>query len=286
MKAKIRIALIVLLAFMCSPLTHAAMKYGEAVIKRGNVVIVRQGRMYLYTEKNNPVTIFENDTIRTLKHSALVLSNPDQNRVILGANAIMQIKKWKQKENEGSIRMLFGKFRARTAQLKKKQSLNIRTATATMGIKGSLGQGATNGDFTSISNLGGNMTLTGNTGGESDVPLGQIGFNVDGPGAGFGMEPNPVYEPSLSEDQQETTGTEQLDTENSKSVEIPPFIQAVLQKYVVDVAQIEDDSIIEDLEDGQAEPETLDVLAGIINDAQDAFQQNSPKVNVIIDIED
>ncbi len=284
MKTKIRVLLAVLLMSVLSVSAQAAIKYGEAVIKKGNVVIVRKGRMYLYTKKHNPVVVYENDTIRTLKNSALTLSNLDQNRVILGANAIMQVKGWKKHKKQGKIRMLFGKFRARTAQIKKNRSLNIRTATATMGIKGSLTDGNTDGDFSSMSNRGGSMTITDNQGNESDVPLGQMGFFVDGPGGG--MEPDPDFDPAKTEDEQEGSGLGSLDTPDSKSVEIPPFIQRVIETYVVEVAGITDEDILSDIADGRATPETIDILNDIITDAQNTFQDTNPKVNVNIKIED
>jgi FecR protein len=285
MKAKIRVLLVILLTLLCSSYSQAAIKYGEAVIKKGNVVIVRKGRMKLYTQKNNPVAIFENDTIRTLRNSALTLSNQDKNRVTLGANAIMQVKSWNKNKIKGKIRMLFGKFRARTAKLKKKRSLNIRTATATMGIKGSLGDGATNDDFTMLSNRGGNMDITNNGGEISGVPFGQATFNVDGPGGG--TQPITGFDPGQSEDEQEGSNLGDLDTEDPKSIEIPPFIQRVITKYVVEVAGIDEgEEIVTDLADGRATPETIDILNDIITDAQTTFQEAAPKVNVNIEIED
>jgi hypothetical protein len=208
--------------------TQAATKFGEADIKKGNVVVVRSGRLLLYTQANNPVTIFENDTIRTMENSAMTLLNPDQNRITLGANAIMQVKRWKKKSDTGTVRMLFGKFRARTTALRKKKSLNIRTATATIGIKGSLAEGVTNSNFTSVANLGGNIDMGG-----TDIPTGTQAFKVDdGLPDLSGQSDNPNYNPGQSEDSQETGNTGQLDTADSKTIKVSPAIDKIIKAGV------------------------------------------------------
>ncbi|MBU2512855.1 FecR domain-containing protein [bacterium] len=277
--------LIVSLFILCIvPFTEAAIKYGEVAIKSGNVVIVRDHRMLLFTQKNNPVIVYENDTIRTLKGSALMLTNPDEHRVYLGSNAIMQLKKWQKKKESGAIRMLFGKFRAKTATVRKQKSLNLRTATATIGIKGSVGDGNTSPDMTSLGNRSGDMTVTTNDGEEYDVSEGQLGFLVDELRQGVDFEGIPDFDPSLSEDQQETTGTDALNTENSKTAEIPESIREAIR---LRVKNIEAAGGIDSIISGErAVPETREELVDYIQEAIDAAAGTGTKMNINVVVED
>lgn len=276
-----------LFIFVCmltiSPFAGAAIKYGEAVIKNGNVVVVRSGRFFLYTPANNPVTIYENDTIRTMKGSALTLFNPDQNRVTLGANAIMQIKKWRKKSNQGAIRMLFGKFRARTASVRKR-SLNIRTATATIGIKGSLAEGNTSSNHSMISNRGGSMFMENDRGEILDIEPGQYMFNVDDQNQEFQVEQDLGFDPNKSEDDQESTGLEQLDTTESKTPEVPPVVQIKVEQNIVEVTQTEVDTTPTTEPEGSPD-EILDEILDKVDEAADDASGINPTIKVNIEVE-
>lgn len=282
MKTQKKLVIFVALTMLFSPVVMGAAKYGRATIQKGNVVIVREGRMYLYTKTNNPVTLYENDTIRTLKNTSLTLFNPDQHKVLLGSNAIMQVRKWKKKKEQGLLRMLFGKFRARTASVRKKSPLYLRTTTATIGIKGSLGEGATNSDFAMLKNKAGQMFMTNNAGKTIDVPVGQFGYNIDDLDQDFSLEEDEDYEPGQSEDDMETTDTDQLDTDDPKEVDVPPVIEDAIEDNIVEVADAgdvteeEDDSNFSDL------PDPTDVLDEVQEDAANAGET----INATITIED
>jgi hypothetical protein len=286
MKVQSKMLFLVVLMIMTSTLTWGAIKYGEATIDKGNMVIVRDGRMYLYTTANNPVVLYENDTVRTLKDTAITFNNPDQHRIILGANAIMQLKKWRQQEEQGSIRLLFGKFRARTAAVRKQSSLNMRTATATIGIKGSLGEGATNSNFTSLSNLGGQMSMTTNQGEEFGIPTGQMGFNVDGGNQNVGLQENPNYDPNQSEDEAETSDTDQLNTEDAKEIDLPPAIEDAIEENIVEVAEADEEPTFEPVSDDQRQTDILESIDSSIQGAQSTASEASPSIDAIIKIED
>lgn len=288
MNVHLKMLFLVVLMIMISPLTWAAIKYGEATIEKGNLVIVREGRMYLYTTANNPVVLYENDTIRTLKDTAVTFQNIDQNRVILGANAIMQLKKWRQQDDQGSIRMLYGKFRARTAAARKQSSLTMRTATATIGIKGSLGEGSTDSDHTSLSNLGGEMSMKNNQGEEFGIPTGQMGFNVDGRNQNVGVQENPNYDPNKSEDEAETSDTEQLHTEDPKAIDLPPAIEEAIEENVVEVAEVDEQPTVEPAgEDlGQGLSDLQDTIDSTIQDSQTTASEANPSIDAIINFED
>jgi hypothetical protein len=282
MKTQNILAILLVLTVLCSPFAVGAVKYGRANIEKGNVVIVREGRMYLYTKTNSPVTLYENDTIRTLKNTSLTLFNPDQHKVRLGANAVMQLRKWKKKRQQGTLRMLFGKFRARTAAVRKKSSLYLRTTTATIGIKGSLGDGATSADFTMLKNKSGAMSMINNAGQGLDIPVGQFGYNVDGLDKNISLEVDEDYEPGKSEDEMETSDTEQLDTEDTKEVDVPPVVEEAIQDNVVEVADAsevpdeEDDTDLSDL------PEPGDIL----DDVQEEAANAGVTIDATITIED
>ncbi len=274
--------ILVTLTILVSPVVMGSVKYGRATIQKGNVVIVREGRMYLYTKTNNPVTLYENDTIRTLKNTSLTLYNPDQHKVILGSNAIMQVRKWSKKKQQGFLRVLFGKFRARTASVRKQSNLYLNTTTATIGIKGSLGEGATNSDFAMLKNKSGQMFMTNNAGQSLDVPVGQFGYNIDDFDQGFSLEEDEDYEPGRSEDEMETTDSDQLDTDDPKEVDVPPVIEDAIEDNIVEVAALgdapdeEDDSNFSDI------PDPTEVLDEVQEDAANT----GDTINATITIED
>lgn len=269
----------ILSVFLISTFAEAAIKYGEAVISKGNMVVVRDGRSLLFTPSDNPVAVYENDVLRTMNDSAVTLHNPDKNRVLLGANGIMQVRKWEQKENKGFLRMLFGKFRARTSEVRKR-SMNLRTATATIGIKGSLVEGATGPDFTQAANLSGEISMINNQGVEIDIPEGQIGFNVDGADQQIDMTPNENYDPDKSEDEQETANTEELDTEDNKEVAPDPVVEQAIEQNVEEVEDVE-------VEEPEVEPEAPDVegIPELIEEAVEDSGTSNPKARVTIEIE-
>ena len=280
-----KMLLTALIVLLISPFANAAVKYGEMTIRKGNVIVVRNHRMRLYTQKNNPVVLYENDTVRTLKGSALSLTNPDQNRVYLGANSIMQLKKWKQKKSSGTIRMLFGKFRARTTKFRKNRSLNIRTATATMGIKGSLLDGNTGPDFTSGQNLGGDISIINNAGEEYDISEGQMGFLVDSLDQTVNFELLPGFVPGQTEDQREGANLGALDNDASKKAEVPESIRQAIKEKIVETAAKEGKTLSkEELE--RATPDTREELTEYIQNAIDNAAGTGVKVNVNVSVED
>lgn len=218
------------------PTLSAAPRYGEVLIQKGNAIVVRQGRILRFSASKNRVPIQQRDVIRTLKNSSAILFTENKNRITLGANAIIQVKKWTNKSKSGKLRMLFGKFRARATKLFNRQPMQIRTATAIIGVKGSLAEGVTNSNFTSVANLGGDIDMGG-----IDIPLGQQGFKIDnGQNQGLdGTSQNPNFNPNTSEEEQETGDTEELDTTDTKEVETSPEIENAIVNEVEEVEETE-----------------------------------------------
>ena len=278
-KRQVQIAFFVLLFFIGS-YANAAVKYGDAQIKKGKAVIVREGRLYRFSSNDNPVVVYENDVIRTMGKSSLTLNTPDKNRILLGSNAIIQVKKWRKKKSKGILRMLFGKFRARTAKFRKKRLLRLRTATATIGVKGSLGEGATDPDFTSVANLGGEMVLDGN-----DIPPGEISFTVDNIGFEISTFENLGFDPAVSEDEQEVLNPDKLETDDPKQVEPEPIVQQAIVDNVRNV--LDNEGVSSDgTEPGGENPENSkyhidSYINKIVQDVKDIHQ----KSEILIEVE-
>ncbi|MBU3914012.1 hypothetical protein KKA14_00585, partial [bacterium] len=120
---------------------------------------------------------------------------------------------------------------------RKDRFLKLRTATATIGIKGSLGEGVTGPDFTSLANLGGEIDLD-----DTQIPLGEIAFKVDNIHFQIQIFKNPNYAPDVPEDEQETSKPDSLDTTDPKLSEPDPAVKKAVSKYVVKVTREGDPS--------------------------------------------
>jgi len=65
----------------------------------------------------------------------VVLRTMDKAVVTIGSNAAFQVRPWESQEKTGFLRVLFGRFRVKATALAG-QEFNVKTATATIGIKG------------------------------------------------------------------------------------------------------------------------------------------------------
>ena len=154
--------------FIWEPL-FAATKYGEAFIKRGSMTVVRGGRTTRYRQVNRPIRIEENDLIRVRSRSRVLLKTREKADMTLGSNSVFHVKKWRKKGKTGFMRSLFGRFRATVTGLFGGRRVNVRTASATIGVKGTRFQ-------VQVTNRGGTMLVVQ----ESEVGLqGQNGPEVN-----------------------------------------------------------------------------------------------------------
>ena len=156
-------------------------KYGDAVIKRGSLTIVRQGRSILHNSGGQSIEIQQQDVLRAGRSSQIVLSTVEDTTVTLGSHAVFQIKSWQLKQKSGSLRMLYGKMLFKTRKLQGRRRFRLKTATAVMGVKGTEGNtevGST-GNTVLVCNTG-VCTMQGNQGDEVEVPQKKASMSTGG----------------------------------------------------------------------------------------------------------
>lgn len=139
-----------------------AAQYGSAVVEQGGITIIREGKSLSYQASAQPVAVNELDLVRVREASRMVLKTQDHATITLGANAVFQCEPWQTPSKTGVFRMLFGRFRANIAGLAGTERFNVKTATATIGVKGteyesavtSVGNSATLGIENHVTNAG------------------------------------------------------------------------------------------------------------------------------------
>lgn len=132
------IVLLLIFGFCYGPIM-AQIKYADAHITKGTLTVVRDGEVTIFESGGEDIEIQEGDIIRVGLFSAVTLKTVEETNVMFGSNAVMHIRPWRVKGRTGTLRMLFGKLRYKTAKLRKKRRFRIRTAMAVMGVKGSEG---------------------------------------------------------------------------------------------------------------------------------------------------
>ncbi|MCP4294234.1 MAG: hypothetical protein GY786_01355, partial [Proteobacteria bacterium] len=113
-------------------------KYADAFVKRGTLTIVREGKALKYKKNyKKPVEVQKDDVIRSGRRSYVKLKTVERTTIFMGSNAVFQVRPWKQKKEQGFLRMLFGKAKFKTAKLKsKRRKFSLKTAMAVIGVKG------------------------------------------------------------------------------------------------------------------------------------------------------
>ncbi len=127
--------LLPLLLFAAGTLWGQA-RYGEAIVEQGEMMIVRDGRSLRFDQPGEAVAVVEDDLIRVRPASRVVLRPEERAELTLGANAVFHVKPWQSKGKTGFLRALFGRFRAAVTGLVGGEQFNVKTATATIGVKG------------------------------------------------------------------------------------------------------------------------------------------------------
>ena len=156
-------------------------KYGDAVIKRGSLTVVRQGQSTVYNSGDQAIEIQQKDVLRAGRSSQIVLSTVEETSVRMGSNAVFQVKSWQQRQKTGLLRMLYGKMLFKTKKLRGRNRFRLKTATAIMGVKGTEGNtevGST-GNTVLVCNTG-VCTMQGNSGDEVDVPKNRASMSTGG----------------------------------------------------------------------------------------------------------
>jgi hypothetical protein len=120
---------------MGSAAAFAAAQYGVAEVEKGNLTVVRDGNKLNYSAGGAPVNVVVDDVLLVQKDSRVVLRTLDKAVVTIGSNAAFQVRPWESQDKSGHLRALFGRFRVKATALAG-QEFNVKTATATIGIKG------------------------------------------------------------------------------------------------------------------------------------------------------
>jgi len=172
MKA-LKIAAILPWMLLAAGVLMAATQYGEAVIEKGEMTIVREGRSLQFDKVNTAIPVNEEDLIRVRDNSLVQLKSRESATISLGANAVFQVKPWRSQGKSGFLRALFGRFRAAVVGLSGGEQFNMKTATATIGVKGTgyLAQ-VTNRGSTLLVVIDHTVGFGGQRGGETDVTEG------------------------------------------------------------------------------------------------------------------
>ncbi|MCZ6728500.1 MAG: FecR domain-containing protein [SAR324 cluster bacterium] len=113
-----------------------ATKYGDASINKGKVIVLRAGKRLTFDSNDRNVQINHQDVVRLGQDSSMVLSTVEKATITLGSNAVLHVKSWQRREQKGFFRMLFGRMRAKISGLVGSERFNVRSATATIGVKG------------------------------------------------------------------------------------------------------------------------------------------------------
>ncbi|MDH5752285.1 MAG: FecR family protein [Deltaproteobacteria bacterium] len=183
MDARISMKLAVLLSLLLMAATSlwAANTYGEAEVEKGELLILRKGQRIKVDQNSGPTTVMEEDLLRVRNNSSVKLVSNEKATLTLGANAVFHVKPWERREDKGSARMLFGRFKASIKGLTGGERFNVKTATATIGVKGTDYRSSvgTQGETLIISEDHFPM-LTGLTGPTRDVSPGMVSFAAQG----------------------------------------------------------------------------------------------------------
>ena len=174
MKA-LKIATVLPILLLVSGVLWAAPQYGEAMIEQGSMTIVREGRSMNFEKSATAVPVNEEDLIRVRPDSLVQLKSRENATITLGSNAVFQVKPWQSHGKSGFLRALFGRFRAAVVGLSGGEQFNMKTATATIGVKGTEYDGQ-------VTNSGGTLLIVvnhivgfqGQRGGEHDVHEGFV----------------------------------------------------------------------------------------------------------------
>ena len=227
MNILIRTALL-LMILMPAASVFAATKYGDAIIERGKMTVLREGQRMSFTVADGKTVINSSDVIRVGADSRVVLQTTEKATVTLGSNAVMQVQPWETPSNKGVFRMLFGRVRAKIVGLVANERFNMRTATATIGVKGSGHDNTVNAQGITVHSCTEHECLvTGRDGIQKVVPAGFVVVAlitgttppVANPGLNTGLDEDPDKAGSEAVDAGIVT-QEQMDESNNTDVKI------------------------------------------------------------------
>lgn len=260
-------------AMVNGPAVWAAARYGDAVVEEGTMTIVREGQSLSFKASGQAVPVNERDLVRVRDASRVVLKTADRATVTLGSNAVFQVEPWQQQEKSGLFRMLFGRFRAGVTGLAGGERFNVKTATATIGVKGTENAlaVANNGNavLLGIENV---TTLSGKDGVDQGVGPNQVSAVIGG-----GPATPPVGAPD--EFKKEMGGV------NSPPAGSPGAASLPAEQALIQAGVISQDALNKSKEQGPQlqpppTPPTAPAPSIYLDDAQQASQQLRGKLNL------
>ena len=156
-------------------------EYGKITVLQGRLAIIRDDGVMTYDQGDGKISVLNNDVLRVGQSSAAILETIENTTIKIGSNAVFEVRPWKRKSKFGYLRMLFGKGIFHTKKLFKRKRFRIKTATATIGVKGT----TCSPEVTSIGNTSlacqlGTGTMTSTQGVSFDVPANTISFTLAG----------------------------------------------------------------------------------------------------------
>jgi FecR protein len=165
---------------LISGVLMAATQYGEATVEKGAMTVIREGKTLKFEESAKAVPINEQDLIRVRANSLVQLKSREKATITLGSNAVFEVKPWQSHGSSGFLRALFGRFRSVVAGLSGGEQFNVKTATATIGVKGTTNRGQVNNRGGSLLYAEQHTTfLHGQTGGEQEVGQGNVSLTLN-----------------------------------------------------------------------------------------------------------
>lgn len=147
---------------------------GKAEFKGKSLQVKRYGK--LSRSEQSPVLLMEGDSVITAGKQTATLHLTDKDIIRLSQNSTFTIEAYKFKGNHLKSTFRFtGKIRARIAKRKKRSTLRFKTATAVIGIKGTVFEANASKGTTSVETVQGIVGVSDPSGkGEVDVRAGEM----------------------------------------------------------------------------------------------------------------
>lgn len=168
-------------AMLSAALLWGAEQYGMATVQQGKLMILRGSQRLEMMPQHGARSIEVGDLLRVGPSSQAVLATREKSTLTLGANAVLTVNPWQRAQERGFMSSLFGRFRASVVGLSGRDEFNVKTATATIGVKGTDYDASTtaNQDVW-VAGTAGSTTLTGLEGLTQNVQAGFISVVVNG----------------------------------------------------------------------------------------------------------
>ncbi len=147
---------------------------GKAEFKGESLQIKRYGKQSRL--KQSPVLLMEGDEVTTADKQTATLHLTEKDMIRLSQNSTFTIESYKFEDKQLNSTFRFaGKIRARIAKRKKRSSLRFKTATAVIGIKGTVFEANASKETTAVETVQGTVGVSDPNGkGEVDVKAGEM----------------------------------------------------------------------------------------------------------------